>query len=104
MEGRSAPLAWSGQPRQDKNTASRSRIAFAPAHFAAVSRLGGSARGLARPRAVGLYRASSATEPPAGKRPRRLGPLRGNDPSRASWLAQRATTSGASGLLAVGVG
>jgi len=52
--------------------------------------LGGSARGLFRPRAVGLYRARvSATEPPAGKRPWRLGPLRGNDPSRALRRRQR---------------
>ena len=49
----------------------------------ALSRLGGPARGLGGPRAVGLYRAESrATEPPA-EPAWRLGPWRGHDPSRA---------------------
>jgi hypothetical protein len=88
-----------GEARQDKDTASRSGIAFAPAHFAGVS-TGRVRPRTARPRAVGLYRASGATEPPAGKRPCASRPLRGDDPSRAPRRAQRAIINGASGSLA----
>src|SRR5262245_36232258 len=48
--------AMRGEARQDKDTASRSGIAFAPAHFAEVSSRRVRPR-TARPRAVGLYRA-----------------------------------------------